>query len=166
MTWQCTWLLVVSIHRVKGPFAELGIRYFHEDWLQQLACQWNEQLTNIYLTQHKNYRECRGYNTMGKTTWSPWSYIFLITDQSSNINSFHAFFAGCWFFQNQLFQKILSGIPSQCQTLWIQIRPDVLSGLIWVQIDPKCYQQTIQVGKELTLCMLGNVSCLCCCLLT
>ena len=27
-------------------------------------------------------------------------------------------FAGC-FFQNQLFQKTLSGIPSQCQTVWI-----------------------------------------------
>ena len=26
-------------------------------------------------------------------------------------------------FQNQLYQKILSGIPSECQTDWIQIRP-------------------------------------------
>ena len=30
------------------------------------------------------------------------------------------------FFQNQLFQKFLSGIPSECQTDWIQIRPDIL----------------------------------------
>ena len=28
------------------------------------------------------------------------------------------------FFQNQLFRKILSGIPKECQTDWIQIRPD------------------------------------------
>ena len=27
------------------------------------------------------------------------------------------------FFQNQLFRKILSGIPSECQTDWIQISP-------------------------------------------
>ena len=105
MTWQCTWLLVVSIHRVKGPFAELGIRYFHEDWLQQLACQWNEQLTNIYLTQHKNYRECREYNTMGKTTWSPWSYIFL-NGPIKWYQLFSCFFlSSADFFQNQLSRK-------------------------------------------------------------
>ena len=53
------------------------------------------------------------------------------------------------FFYNQLFQKILSGIPSECQTVWIQIRPDTLSGLILVQTVCKCYQQTTSVGKEL-----------------
>ena len=40
-----------------------------------------------------------------------------------------------WFFMfadYQLFRKILSGIPTFCQA-WIQIRPDILSGLIWVQ---------------------------------
>ena len=34
------------------------------------------------------------------------------------------FFAVCRFFQNQLFQNILSALPSECQTVWI------LSGLI------------------------------------
>ena len=37
------------------------------------------------------------------------------------------------FFQNQLFRKIPLGIPFECQTVWIQISPDILSGLIWVQ---------------------------------
>ena len=32
------------------------------------------------------------------------------------------FLFGCWMFS----------IPSGCQTRWIQIRPDILSGLIWV----------------------------------
>ena len=36
-------------------------------------------------------------------------------------------------FQNQLFRKVISGIPSVCQTVWIQIRPDVLSDLIQVK---------------------------------
>ena len=45
------------------------------------------------------------------------------------------------FFQNQLFLKILSGIPSECQTDWNQIRPDILSGLIWIQSVCKSYQQ-------------------------
>ena len=39
-------------------------------------------------------------------------------------------------------KKNLSGIPSECQTVWIQIRPDVLSGLIWIQTVCKGYQQT------------------------
>ena len=47
-----------------------------------------------------------------------------------------------FFFQNQIFRKILSGIPFECQTDWIQIRPDILSGLIWVQSVCKGYQQT------------------------
>ena len=34
----------------------------------------------------------------------------------------HAFLSSADFFQNQLFGKILSGIPPQCQTVWIQIR--------------------------------------------
>ena len=31
-----------------------------------------------------------------------------------------------FFFQNQLFRKILSGITSECQTVWTQIGPDVM----------------------------------------
>ena len=49
----------------------------------------------------------------------------------------------------QLFRKILSGIPSQCQTVSIQIKTDVLSVLIWVQTVCKGYQQMTLVGKEL-----------------
>ena len=36
-------------------------------------------------------------------------------------------------------------IPSGCQTVWIQIRPDILSGLIWVQTVCKVYKQMIKV---------------------
>ena len=43
------------------------------------------------------------------------------------------------------------GIPSECQTVCIQIRPDILSGLIWVQTVCKGYQQTTLVTKELRL---------------
>ena len=47
------------------------------------------------------------------------------------------------------FQKILRGIQSECQTEWIQIRPDILSGLIWVQSVCKCYEQMTLVGNQL-----------------
>ena len=60
----------------------------------------------------------------------------------------------CFFvvFLNQLFRKILSGIPSECQTDWIQIRPDILSGLIWVHSVCNGYDQTTVVDKELKGC--------------
>ena len=47
------------------------------------------------------------------------------------------------------FQKILSGMPSECQIVWVQIRPDISSGLIWVQTVCKSYQQTTQEDHEL-----------------
>ena len=42
--------------------------------------------------------------------------------------------------------KQTKAIPSECQTVWIQIRPNVLSGLIWVQSVCKSYQQTALGG--------------------
>ena len=44
----------------------------------------------------------------------------------------HILLFGCW---------ILS-MPSECQTAWIQIRPDILSCLIWVQTVCKGNQQS------------------------
>ena len=66
------------------------------------------------------------------------------------LGNFEGFFCHLQIFvHNKVFRKILSGMPSQCQTVWIQIRPDKLSGLIWVQTVCKSYLQTRQVGKEL-----------------
>ena len=58
------------------------------------------------------------------------------------------------FFQNQFvscccfFGNDLSGISVECQAVWILNTPDVLSGLIWVQIVCKGNQQTTLVSKE------------------
>ena len=46
------------------------------------------------------------------------------------------------------FQKDLSGTLSECQTVWIQIRTDIMSILIWVQTVCNCYQQTTKVGTS------------------
>ena len=51
-------------------------------------------------------------------------------------------------YEINFFKKNLSGIPSECQTVWVQIRPDVLSGLIWVQIVCKGYQQMTKVATS------------------
>ena len=61
---------------------------------------------------------------------------------------FYAFLSSVEFFQIQLFMKLLQEYL-QCQTVWIPIRPDIMSGLIWVQSDCKCYEQTTLVGNEL-----------------
>ena len=45
------------------------------------------------------------------------------------------------FFQNKLILRILSGTLSESQIVWIQIRTDILSVLIWVQNVCKGYQQ-------------------------
>ena len=57
------------------------------------------------------------------------------------------------FFQNQLFLKILSG-TSECQTVWIQIRTDILSVLLWVQTVCKGYQQTTKVTTSMERVLL------------
>ena len=44
-----------------------------------------------------------------------------------------------------------------CQTVRIQIRPDILLGLIWVQIVCKGYQQATLEGKEL-MCILVKIA--------
>ena len=54
---------------------------------------------------------------------------------------FHDFAVFCRLFQNYLL-KMLSGTLSECQTVWIQIRTDLLSVLIWVQTVCKGYRQT------------------------
>ena len=64
------------------------------------------------------------------------------------LGNFSWIFVVCWlFFKINFLKKILLGISSGCQTVWIQIRIDILLGMVWVQIVCKVYQQT-------TLCLL------------
>ena len=66
------------------------------------------------------------------------------------------------FFQNQFvscccfFQNDLSGISVECQVVWIQIMPDFLSGLIWVQIVRKGNQQTTLASNEFMTTIQAN----------
>ena len=73
-------------------------------------------------------------------TWAgPWEH------GSNCMKSF--FNSACWVsfhvltFSKLTFSKILSGIPSECQTAWIQFRTGILSVLIWVQPVSKSYHQ-------------------------
>ena len=60
------------------------------------------------------------------------------------------------FFLVVVFLNDLSGISVECQAVWIQIMPDVLSGLIWVQIVCKGNQQTTLVSKEFMTTIQAN----------
>ena len=63
------------------------------------------------------------------------------------LGNFACFFVvyGLFFFKLTFSKKNLAGIPSECQTVWIQISPNVLLGLIWVQTVCKGYEQTTKV---------------------
>ena len=53
-------------------------------------------------------------------------------------------------FKINVFQKFFQEYDqSVCQTVWIQARPNKMSGLIWVQTVYKAYHQTTLVGKDL-----------------
>ena len=56
--------------------------------------------------------------------------VCLILDMLGN---FSCFFVAADFFKFIFFEIFFQGIPSECKTVWIQIRPAILSGLIWIQ---------------------------------
>ena len=62
------------------------------------------------------------------------------------------------FFLNYFFFKYLLEMPSECQTFWIQIRHNILLGLIWDQIVCKGYQQKTRAGKEESKIFLTHIS--------
>ena len=53
-------------------------------------------------------------------------------------------------------EKSLGDLSVECQAVWIQIMPDVMPGLIWIQIVCKGYQQTTLVGKEFMTTIQAN----------
>ena len=60
---------------------------------------------------------------------------YLLTYSNKLLACCESFFVISWFFFSKLtfFKQIHSGILSVSKTVWIQIRIDVLSSLIWVQ---------------------------------
>ena len=66
----------------------------------------------------------------------------LMTLNPCMLGNFAFFFlSSADFFQNKLFRIRILRVPSEWQTVWIQMRPDILSGLICVQIVCKGYEQ-------------------------
>ena len=87
------------------------------------------------------------------------SFTVIISDGISNLwDFFPAFLLHADLIKNQLFFLILSEYH-QCQTVWIQIRPNrTLLGLIWVQTVCNSYQQKLLGDKEPTILYLWLLS--------
>ena len=100
-----------------------------------------------------------GINTSARSMWDIQIKDFLT---SACWVIFHAFAVVCsLFFKINFFQKILSVTLSECQTIWIQIRTDILSVLIWVQTVCKGYQPMTKVpaSKERVKILHHVMSC-------
>ena len=69
------------------------------------------------------------------------------------LGNFSCFFVVCRFFLKINFFEKKNQEYHQCQTVWIQTRPDILSGLIWVQTVCKGYQlrrQRVKLSEYIT----------------
>ena len=72
-----------------------------------------------------------------------------------SLGTFYCFFVVYLFFcKINFFEKFFRVYHQSFQTFWIQIRPDILSGLIWIQTVCNCYYQTTLVGK---VCLLFDL---------
>ena len=70
--------------------------------------------------------------------WSALGFQILLLLFLHSLIVCHILLFECWIFS----------IPSRCQTVWIQIRPDVFSGLIWIHSVCKGYQQMTKVATS------------------
>ena len=65
------------------------------------------------------------------------------------LGNFQASVVVCYFFfSKSTFSEISFRNTFRVSTVWIQIKPDVLSGLIWTQTICKFYQQTTLEDEE------------------
>ena len=69
--------------------------------------------------------------------WASLSAYLLTAIQSLIFASWKSLSTADFIFRINFFQNFISGIELECQALRIQIKSDVLSCLVWVQIDCK-----------------------------
>ena len=96
---------------------------------------------NIFIVRQVQFKYLQIFNLFLSCNWAVWTGIFMQCHLSMKSYSLHAgylftlllssadFFSKIYFF----FQNILSRTLLECQTVWIQIRTDVLSVLVCVQ---------------------------------
>ena len=112
----------------------------------------------IYFVKQVNEYKNKSINACLDVILSRWPFKNKIVGYSNRLNCLsplkfvHAcLLSGDFAPQNELFRTIVSRIQSECQIDWIQIRPEVLLGLIWVQTVCKDFQQTTLVANDWAL---------------
>ena len=112
----------------------------------------------------EHYQSVKQFGTKVGPDLGPNSLQRLSADDKSRcmLGNFNAFCCRLLtFFQIIFFyEKILSGTLSECQTVWSQIRTDVISVLILVE---NCLQRLS--AEDESRCLLGNFNAFCCRLL-
>ena len=89
---------------------------------------------------------CKGYQQMTKVAAS-----------KERVNPLHVWYylSTAFLLKNYIFAKNSIRNVISVKQFWIQIRLDVLSGLIWIQTVCKGYQQKMLAGKESNLCFIS-----------
>ena len=100
-----------------------------------------------YLPNYSFYESPQGYESSMLLVYIKLHVILTLPRRKF----FKRFLSSADFFSKSTFSKSSFRIPSGCQTDRIHIRPDISSGLIWVQSFCKGYQQTTLVGNQLIL---------------
>ena len=114
----------------------------------------NRSLEHHRITGTKSRIIAEVHNLLGQPSYESMTKMF------EQFNKLHIFaywnikhnlllLADFFFKINFYLQKIISGIPPECQTVWILIRCNVLSGLNCIQTVCKVYQYTTLACKEL-----------------
>ena len=57
------------------------------------------------------------------------SIILIYLSDLYSLYAFKGFLPAVFFFKINIFKKVISGIPSKPQTVWIQDRPNILWGM-------------------------------------
>ena len=106
-------------------------------------------LINVLAFQGKQIFHCQ---CLSSACHSCFIYVAFMLTGVQIFNSLHAWKFFMLFCHQLIFLKKISfpGIPLECQTVWIQIRTDIMSVLIWIQIVCKAYQQLAHASKQLT----------------
>ena len=111
---------------------------------------WSESLMDAHASWYHLLCPCsnKEESSVLSLLWNPkgnsskhfyWHLLFLICIAINYLGNFACIFVICWFLSaSTFFLNILSGMHL---TVLIQIRPNILSGLIWIQTVCKGYQQ-------------------------
>ena len=151
-------VLLCEIYRYNKSVSKL-VNHLSYNYIYDIKCLfdnwwpntviWDSHVSNVNDTRYALLSHDPPYTRLYEINYSNYNPLFFYGSQRRVFACWvilHAFFSSADISYKQLFEKNISGLPSECRIFWIQIKPDVLSGLIWAQTVCKCKQQTTNVA--------------------